>query len=88
MYSLLFPISDSRLMLQSFIHLELSFVQSENKESAFFPLHVAIKVSQHHLLKMLSTAVIIVGLLRDYCRSAVSFSDQWVCFEARAGCFY
>ena len=50
---------------------------------SFFPLHVAIKVSQHHLLKMLSTAVIIVGLLRDYCRSAVSFGDQWVFFEAR-----
>ena len=43
----------SQLILKSFIHLELIFVYGVCWWSSFIFLHVAVQVSQHHLLKRL-----------------------------------
>ena len=39
---------------RSLIHFEFIFVYSVRKCSSFIPLHVAVQVSQHHLLKRLN----------------------------------
>ena len=42
-----------RLIFKSFIHLEFIFVYSVSWWSSFIFLHVAVQISQHHLLKRL-----------------------------------
>ena len=44
----------SYLMFRSFIHFEFIFVYGVRKPYRFILLHVAVQVSQHHLLKRLS----------------------------------
>ena len=43
----------SRLIFKSFIHLEFIFVYGVSWWSSFAFLHVAVQISQHHLLKRL-----------------------------------
>ena len=42
-----------QLIFKSFIHLEFIFVYGVSWRSSFFFLHVAVHISQHHLLKRL-----------------------------------
>ena len=42
-----------QLIFKSFIHLEFIFVYGINWWSSFIFLHVAVQISQHHLLKKL-----------------------------------
>ena len=42
-----------RLIFKSFIHLEFIFLYGVIWESSFIFLHVAVQISQHHLLKKL-----------------------------------
>ena len=42
-----------RLIFKSFIHLEFIFVYGVSWRSTFIFLHVAVQISQHHLLKRL-----------------------------------
>ena len=42
-----------QLMFKSFIHLEFIFVYGVSWSSSFISLHVAVQISQHHLLKRL-----------------------------------
>ena len=44
----------SGLVFRSLIHLEFIFVYGVRKCSNFILLHVAVRFSQHHLLKRLS----------------------------------
>ena len=44
----------SGLIFQSLIHFEFIFVYGIRKCSSFILLHVAVQLSQHHLLKSLS----------------------------------
>jgi hypothetical protein len=50
--SIIFSVSG--FMLRSLVHLDLSFVQSDNYGSIFIFLHTASQLDKHHLLKMLS----------------------------------
>ena len=43
----------SRVIFKSFIHLEFIFVYAVSWWSSFIFLHVAVQISQHHLLKRL-----------------------------------
>ena len=42
------------LTLKSLIHFELIFLYDVRQNSSFIILHVAVQLSQHHLLKRLS----------------------------------
>ena len=59
MSEIFLPIFSSRtfmvlqLIFKSFIHLEFIFVYGVSWRSSFFFLHVAVQISQHHLLKKL-----------------------------------
>jgi len=44
----------SGLLVRSFIHLELNFMQGDRFRSVCIHLHAALQFVQHHLLKMLS----------------------------------
>jgi hypothetical protein len=53
----------SGLMLGSFIHFKLTFMQDDKYGSICTPLHTAIQLGQHHLLKRLSFSVVYFWLL-------------------------
>ena len=55
----------SGLIHRSLIHFELIFVYGVRKCSNFILLHVAVKFSQHHLLKGLSLLYILASFVID-----------------------
>ena len=69
----------SGLIFSSLIHFEFIFVYGVRKCSNFILLHVAVQLSQHHLLKRLSLPPLYI--LAAFVKNKVPIGT-WVCFWA------
>ena len=69
----------SGLAFRSLIHFEFIFVYGFRKCSNFTLLHIAVQVSQHHLLKRLSLPHCI--FIASFVKNKVPI-DAWVYFSA------
>ena len=79
------------LILKSFIHLEFIFVYGVSWWSSFIFLHVAVQISQHHLLKRLFCSIVCSCLL---CQILIDHKDwslflgSGFCYIGLCACFY
>ena len=80
-----------RLIFKSFIHIEFIFVYGVSWWSSFIFLHVAVQISQHHLLKRLFYSILYFltsyWILIDY-RDLGLFLDSLFCSIGLRACFY
>ena len=81
----------SQLIFKSFIHLEFIFVYGRSWRSGFILLHVAVQISQHHLLKRLFLlhlcSCLLCQILID-CRDLGLFLGSLFCSIGPCVCSY